>query len=333
MTGADLMIWIQFILSAALVVFAAIKLAEYGDVIAVRTGLSGMFVGTLLMAGATSLPELLAALNALAIAAPNLAAGSMLGSNMFNMLLLAILDLLGQQARVLRAVAMRHALTAGLAILLIGLVVFFILADLNGSIGWVGYDSLVIVLVYVVGVRMIQSQGGSPQPETIVEETGVPSLRRALLGFGLATAGLVIVTPYLVRSADEIGTITGLSAGFVGATLLAIVTSLPEMVATIAALRIGAFDLAVGNLFGSNLFNMFALGLTDVLYFQGHFIAEIDPNFAIIGLIGLVLTCLGLIGNIARVERRLLFFEVDALVIVVVYFLGMWFIYARGIGV
>lgn len=333
MMGMDLMVWVQFILSSALVVFAAIKLAEYGDVIAVRTGLSGMFVGTLLMAGATSLPELLAALNALAIAAPNLAAGSMFGSNMFNMLMLAVLDLVGQQARVLRAVAMRHALTAGLAILLIGLVVFFILADLEGGIAWIGYDSLVIVLVYVAGVRLIQNQGGPPQVETIVEEAGVPSLKRALLGFGLATAALVVVTPFLVRSADEIGTITGLSAGFVGATLLAIVTSLPELVATIAALRIGAFDLAVGNLFGSNLFNMFALGLTDVLYFQGRFIAEIDPNFAIIGLIGLVLTCLGLIGNIARVERRLLFLEIDALLIMVVYFLGMWFLYVRGIGV
>jgi cation:H+ antiporter len=78
---------------------------------------------------------------------------------------------------------------------------------------------------------------------------------------------------------------------------------------------------------------MFALVLSDVLYFRGHFLAEIDPNFAIIGLIGLVLTCLGLIGNIARIERRLLIFEVDALVFVVVYFLGMWFLYARGIGV
>lgn len=327
------MVWVQFILSAVVVVFAASKLAEYGDVIAVRTGLSGMFIGTLLMAGATSLPELLAALNALAIAAPNLAAGSMFGSNMFNMLMLAVLDLAGQQARVLRAVAMRHALTAGLAILLIGLVVLFILADLEGGIAWIGYDSLVIILVYVAGVRLIQNQGSSPQVETIAEEAGVPSLKRALLGFGLATAALVVVTPFLVRSADEIGTITGLSAGFVGATLLAIVTSLPELVATIAALRIGAFDLAVGNLFGSNLFNMFALGLTDILYFQGRFIAEIDPNFAIIGLLGLVLTCLGLIGNIARVERRLLFLEIDALLIMVVYFLAMWFLYVRGIGV
>ena len=87
------MVWLQFIVSAAVVVLAAIKLAQYGDVIAVRTRLSGMFIGTLLLAGATSLPELLSAINALAIDIPNLAAGSMFGSSMFNMFMLAILDI------------------------------------------------------------------------------------------------------------------------------------------------------------------------------------------------------------------------------------------------
>lgn len=327
------MVWLQFTISAVLVVLAAIKLAQYGDVIAVRTGLSGMFIGTLLLAGATSLPELLSALNALAIGSPNLAAGSIFGSNLFNMFMLAVLDLVGQQARVLRTVAMRHALTAGLAILLIGLVVFFILADVHNGIGWIGYESLLLIVVYVVGVRLIQNQAGPPSAEIIAEDATTPSLRRALIGFGLATGALVVVTPFLVRSADQIGVITGLSAGFIGAALLAIVTSLPELVATVAALRIGAFDLAVGNLFGSNLFNMFTLGLTDILYFQGRFLAEIDPAFAIVGMLGLLLTCLGLIGNIARVERRLFFVEVDALVILLVYFLGMWFLYTRGIGV
>ena len=98
-------------------------------------------------------------------------------------------------------------------------------------------------------------------------------------------------------------------------------------------MRIGAFDLAVGNLFGSNLFNMFALGLTDVFYLEGRFLGVIDPAFALVGLIGLVLTSLALIGNIARVERRLLFVEIDALLIMLGYLLGMWFLLSRGIGV
>jgi cation:H+ antiporter len=327
------MVWLQFIASAAVVVLSAIKLAQYGDVIAVRTRLSGVFIGTLLLAGATSLPELLSAINALAIDVPNLAAGSMFGSSMFNMFMLALLDLITQQARILRQVAMNHALTASLANLLMGLAVFFLLANIDAQIGWIGVDSLTIMGIYMVGVRLIQQQGGKPPSEMPVEQPGIPSLRRALIGFGVAVLFLVLSTPYVVRSASQIAEMTGLSAGFIGATLLAITTSLPELVATIAAVRIRAFDLAIGNLFGSNLFNMFALGITDVFYLKGRFLAVIDPTFALVGLLGLSLTGLGLIGNIARVERRLGFVEADALLILLGYLLGMWFLYSRGIGI
>jgi cation:H+ antiporter len=327
------MVWLQFIVSAAVVVLAAIKLAQYGDVIAVRTRLSGMFIGTLLLAGATSLPELLSAINALAIDIPNLAAGSMFGSSMFNMFMLAILDLITQQARILRQVAMNHAVTASLANLLMGLAVFFLLANIDAQIGWIGVDSLAIMGIYMVGVRLIQQQGGKPPSEMPAEQPGIPSLRRALLGFSLAVLFLVFSTPYVVRSASQIAEMTGLSAGFIGATLLAITTSLPELVATIAAVRIRAYDLAIGNLFGSNLFNMFALGLTDIFYLKGRFLGAIDPTFALVGLLGLSLTSLGLIGNIARVERRLGFVEADALLILFGYLLGMWFLYSRGIGI
>jgi cation:H+ antiporter len=133
-----------------------------------------------------------------------------------------------------------------------------------------------------------------------------------------------------VESAAQIGEITGLSAGFIGATLLALVTSLPELVATTAAVRLGAYDLAIGNLFGSNFFNMLAFGLTDVFYLQGRFIDLIDSNFALIGLLGLLLTSMGLIGNLLRVERRIGFLELDALIILLGYFGGMWFLYTRG---
>jgi cation:H+ antiporter len=327
------MVWIQFLLSSAVIVVAAVKLSEYGDVISVRTRLSGMFVGTLLLAGATSLPELLSSVNAVYQGVPGMAAGSMFGSNMFNMLMLAILDLIYQNARILRRVAMNHALTASLATLLVAAAVFFILADIDLSIGWVGVDSLMIILVYIGGMRMIQTQGGPPPTEIAVDDDKVPSLKRAGIGFVIATVVLLVVVPFLVDSAAQIGEITGVSAGFIGATLLAFVTSLPELVATTAAVRIGAYDLAIGNLFGSNFFNMLAFGLTDIFYLQGRFIDLIDPSFALIGLLGLLLTSMGLIGNLLRVERRLGFLEFDALLILLAYFAGMWFLYIRGIGV
>jgi cation:H+ antiporter len=228
---------------------------------------------------------------------------------------------------------MTHALTAALGSAMIGLSVFFILSDIHLQIGWLGVDSLVLILVYIVGIRLIQTNGqASATTVELPSAKPILPLWRALLGFGLATAVLVVVTPWLVRSSNEIAEITGLGAGFIGTTLLATVTSLPETVAVVAAARIGAYDMAIGNLFGSNVFNMFALGVADLFYTPGRFLGALDPDFALVAMLGLLLTNLALIGNIARVERRLAFVEADALLIMLVYFGGMLFLYLRGIG-
>lgn len=329
------MVWLTFLISAAILVLASIKLAEYGDIIAYRTKLGGMFIGTLLMAGATSLPEFLTAVNALRQNVLGLAAGDLLGSSMFNMLLMGLLGLVFFKRRVLRRVAMKHTLTASIAVLLIGMTTFFILADIDVQIGWLGLDSLLLMGAYVGGVWLIRSNDGSRGSavvEVLEDETGIPSLRRALIGFALASVVLVATSPFLVRSSAEIAEITGLGAGFVGSVLVAFITSLPELITVLAAVRIGAYDMAVGNLFGSNIFNMFALGFTDLLYTQGRFLGAIDPQFALVGLLALLLTCLGLIGNQARLERRIWLVETDALLLIVVYFAGVWLLYTWRIG-
>ncbi|HOC21510.1 MAG TPA: hypothetical protein PKL16_08420 [Anaerolineae bacterium] len=329
------MVWIIFLVSAAILVLASIKLAEYGDAIAYRTKLGGMFIGVLLMAGATSLPEFLTAINSLQQGVIGLAAGNMLGSNMFNMALVGLLGLIFYKQRVLRQVAMRHALTASLATMLIGLATFFILADIDVKIGWVGLDSLLLMGAYIASVWLIRHNdpaNGNPETAEVAEDAGVPPLKRALLGFVLAAAVLILVSPRLVQSSVEIAEITGLGASFVGTALLALITSLPELIAAIAAARLGAYDMALGNLFGSNIFNMFALGLTDVFYTGGRLLGMIDPEFALVGLLGLLLTCLGLIGNQARQARRIWVVEIDALLLVGGYFASLWLLYSRGIG-
>jgi len=327
------MVWVQFIVASAILVFTAMQLAKYGDIIAIRTKLGGMFIGTLLLAGATSLPELLTTINSLNQNVPNLAAGNMFGSNMFNMFMLAILDLTNQNKRILRQVAMKHSLTAALAILLIGMAILFIDINQDWKIGWVGLDSVMLMVVYLGGVRLLQGNSSPPPPGETDLDTRLPPLWQAMLGFGVATAILVAVAPLLVSSSARIAEITGMGAGFVGIILLGMVTSLPEMVTTISAARIGAYDLAVGNLFGSNVFNMFALGLTDVFLTSGRFIGAIDRNFAIAAMLSLILTTLGLIGNLARLEHRFFFIELDALLLMLVYFGGLWVLYSLGIGV
>jgi len=153
------MIWVQFILLAAVIVVAANFLAKYGDVIAIRTGLGGMFVGVLLLAGATSLPEVLTSISAVNQGTPNIAAGNLLGSNAFNMMLLAVLDLVSRRERLLRKAARRHALSGSLAILMITLALFFLMADIQVRILWVGLDSLIVVVVYIIAVRLISREG------------------------------------------------------------------------------------------------------------------------------------------------------------------------------
>jgi len=160
----------------------------------------------------------------------------------------------------------------------------------------------------------------------------MPTLRAALIGFAVTAVVLILVAPYMVRSGSGIAKITGLGDGFVGMVLIASVTSLPELVAMIAAARFGAYDMAVGNLFGSNIFNMFALAFADVIYTQGSFLGAIDPVFALAGLLAMLMTTLGLIGNLAQVERRVWIVELDALLLIVVYIVGMYLLYTRGIG-
>jgi cation:H+ antiporter len=325
------MVWIKFLATSGLIVVAATQLAKYGDVIAVRTRLSGMFIGVLLLAGATSLPEVLTSVSAINQNAPNLAAGNLLGSNTFNMLLLAIIDIVNRNQRILRKAALKHALTGSLAVFMIGLVVFFIIADIDVKIGWIGLDSLLLIAIYVIAVRLIHKDSSPASQFAVHPEIpeGTPKLRTGIIGFLIAAGALVIITPIMVQSAEEIAILTGLGTTFIGTTLVALVTSLPELVTTLAAIRIGASDMAIGNLFGSNLFNMFAIGLTDIFFTQGRFLSAIDPSFLLIGMVGLIMTCMGLIGNLAKLERKVWFIELDALALVVVYIASLILLFIR----
>ena len=328
------MVWIQFIVSAAIVVFTANKLAEYGDIIAVRTKLGGVFVGTIFLAGATSLPELVASISAFRAGVPNLAAGNFFGSNMVNVVLIALVDLINFQVPLLRRVAVNHALTAALTTVLMLVAVISIMGHIDVALGWVGLDSLLLIFLYFGGVWLLQREGKSPgsAPPTVSPGADFPSLNRGLIGFVVAAAVLIFIVPVLVSASTGIATITGLGTGFVGTALLSIVTSLPELIAALAAMRMNAFDMAVGNLFGSSVFNMLALGLADFFYVDGRFLEAIDENFVLVGLIGLLLTNMALVGNLARVERKFLFMEIDAVAIIIVYLMGMYLLFVRGIG-
>ncbi|MEN6523485.1 MAG: hypothetical protein ABFD14_07120 [Anaerolineaceae bacterium] len=325
------MVWITFFITAGVIVFAANQLAKYGDVIALRTQLGRMFIGVLLIAGATSLPEVLTSISSLNQNTPNMAAGNLLGSNTFNMVLLAVIDIVNRDQRILRKAAMKHALTGSLAVFMIGLVVLLIIADIKISLGWLGLDSLLLIATYFLAVWLIKQNASSLDKSFQHEEipANTPGLLQGILGFILAAAALFVATPIMVRSANLISEISGLGTSFIGTTLVALVTSLPELVTTLAAIKIGANDMAIGNLFGSNMFNMFAIGLTDLFYTQGRFLSVIDPSFLLIGMFGLLMTAMALIGNLAKLEKRIWFIEIDAFSLILMYIASIWLLYSH----
>ena len=327
-------VWVTFVVAAALIVIAAMQLAKYGDVIAARTKLGGMFIGVLLLAGATSLPELLTSINSIKIGSPELSAGNFFGSSAFNMFILAILDVAGHNQRILRTSQKRHLVSGGFAVFICTLVVFCLVAnptisDLNLNIGWVGIDSIIIMAFYVLAIYMIQQSEQDVVSTEMTEEelAEIPSLKVGLLGFTAAAVVLGLVCPFMVRAAEQISEITGLGTSFVGSSLVALVTSLPEMVTSISAISIGAADMALGNLFGSNMFNMFGIGIADLFYTKGRFLSTVDNSFIVVGMLGALMTAFGLLGNIVKFKRIGKLMDVDSVIMTALYFSGMYLLY------
>ena len=329
-----------FALSAAVIVFAGTKLTRHGNRIADETGLGGLWIGVVLMASATSLPEILTGMSAAWMNEPDLAAGGLIGSNMANMLILGIIDLLHRQKRLWQQAAVEHALGAGIAIFLTGLAAFFVLYDRDVKFGVVGLGSSLLLLLYVLGMRLVFRQENlkrrEREQEKVIEGRDADdpkragsrgALRRAGIGFGVSTLALLIASPLVAGSARTIAEHSGISATFIGASLIGITTSLPELVTAIAAVRLGAFDLAVGNLFGSNAFNMAAFFFVDLAFGHASVFSAASQANAMAALWSILLMSLALMGIIYRAEKRYLLVEPDSLLVVLGYCLGLWLLF------
>ncbi len=316
-----------FIAAGAVVVGAGIVLAKAGDQIAERTGLGGLFVGMLLLAGATSLPEVATDVSASLAGSPDIAVGDLFGSSMANMAILAIIDLL-HRGRVWPSVGLGHARLATIAISLTAIAILGIAAPTGIAIGWIGIEPIIIVLGYIAGARWmrrspLRAWQRAGEPGEIIAPTGWGDederrpIRAQVARFAAASAVVLVAAPVLALSGQAIAAQTGVGETFVGALLVAIATSLPELVASITAVRIGAYDLAVGNLFGSNAFNMVALLAADAAYLPGPILAAVDPGQIVAGVGAILLMALALAAVVHGERTRVSQFEPDAVLVLV----------------
>ena len=328
-----------FTAGAAVIVVAGIFLTRFADAIADLTGWGRLLVGSILLAGATSVPELAVDTNAILLGQPNLAAGDLLGSCLCNLLVLAVLDLSHfSRGRMLSPLASAHALSGLMSIVLCSVAVLAILTrpTLELPVG-LGVGSLAILVVYLGGSRLVYfdqrmaARPDTPGPDQAVLMPAHPrmGLAKAVGGFVAAGAAIVMAAPYLAHAGNDLAERSGLGQTFVGTTLVAVSTSLPELVASLAALRLGAYDLAIGNVFGSNSFNIAMLAVLDAVQ-PGPILSIIAPVNAMTGVAVILVTAVAISGQLYRVEARVHFIEPDAFMVVALALGAMALVYWFG---
>jgi cation:H+ antiporter len=346
--STDLLFYLGiFVVMSAIIIGAGVLLAKAGDRIADVTGLGGLLIGMVLVAAATSLPEIAVAVSAVVSEnSPDLAIGNLLGSNMANMALLAVVDL-AWRGRVWHRVGSGHARTAAVAIALTSVAVLAILRPIELAVGWVGIESIIIFVGFVSLIAWTHRSSTPAVPtgevsheqaqqehvsgaEVTSRRAIIYAIRWDLAKFGVAALIILASAPILVNAADGIATEANLSESFVGASFLAFSTSLPELATAVAAVRIGAFDLAVGALLGSNAFNMAIILIVDLFYTEGPILADVHEVEAFVGVSAILLMSLVLAGIVHGAKTRASRLEPGSGMTLVAYFILMYMIFTAG---
>jgi len=329
-----MLLWIGFLVCTGLIVYSGTRLSRYGDVIAEKSGLGRAWIGLVLMASVTSLPELITGISSVTVVdVPNIAVGDVLGSCVFNMLILSVLDAFYRQMPISTKAHHGNILSGGIGILLIGGVAMSILAgDKVPQMGWIGTYTIIFFITYLFAMKLIYTYEKREIAQYIKEVTAEPrykdiTMKNALINYSANAVIVIIAAAFLPSIGKGIAVQTGLGATFVGNIFIALSTSLPEVVVSIAAVKIDAIDLAVGNLFGSNIFNIFILTIDDMLFIKGPILSFTDTSHIFSAISAIIMTTIAIIGMTYRAEKKKLFLAWDSIGIVVVYMINLMFLY------
>lgn len=324
--------WALFGICTVTIFLASRRLTAAADEIALGTGLGRVFIGSVLLAAVTSLPEVATEAAAASMRLVDIALGDLFGSNIYNMTILAVGGIVWGRGALLGVASPSHLATAFLGMLLAAIAALALVTHPNVGFLGIGIEIYAILALYGVGIWSLRrarlSQAPDPQPgpaaRVASKERG---LARTWAEF-LISAGFVIAAAiFLSKSADVIATATGLGKTFIGTLLVAATTSLPELITSIFAVRIGAIDLAVGNVLGSNIFNMNILLVSDIFYRDGYILSAASQAHVITALVGLVLSGLVGLAILRPISWRLGRVSLESLLILAAYFIGIYLVF------
>ena len=327
-------LWIQLGVASAVILGASVFLAKSADVIAIKTGLGRSFVGVVMLATATSLPELVTGVSAVAfVGQPDLAAGGAFGSNLFNLLIVGLMDIFWRNRYLLDHVGMSPVLVGAMGTGIIALAgVAVLLHEMTDildawrvsplSIALVVSFAAAMYLIYLFERRQDSDDGGTTAQKS--DEYASERLPLHVVIYAVTALAVVAAAVWLSYVSDAVAVKMGWNASFMGTQFLAAATSLPEIATSFAALRIAAPELAITNLLGSNLFNMgFILFLNDVAHTQGPIWTAVSPVHALTGLIAIAMPAVIVLAVVVRPRNKQAgFVTLEAGVLIAVYALA-----------
>jgi cation:H+ antiporter len=321
-------IWLQFLICAGIILFSGSELSRYSDVIADRTGLGKRWIGLLLLAIVTSLPELLASVSSVTLYnLPDMAVSSVIGSCMFNMLIIGLLDMFSKSKPVSVVIHQGHILSAGFGIVLMGFAAIDILfgkylpivAPANQS----DPLSFAFIVIYFFAMQLIfkyeSSQVADSVQKAAASEEKQESFTKVVTLFTFHAAVIVAAACYLPEIGETLGKMTGWGESFIGGSFIAICTSLPELIVSFSAARRGSFDMAVASLLGSNLFNIVILAITDLCYRRAPLLRVVSEVHTLTALAAIISTAIVVIALTYRSEKKFAFLAGDAVALIAVY--------------
>ncbi len=271
-----MLIIIGYLILAVIVTVLSVKASHYVDLIDKKTSLSGAFIGGALLSAVTSLPELFTSLSSTVwLHTPSLCLGNILGSDLFNVAALSVVALIFLKGFRKGEISPNHARVLAIVILCYAALGLCYAGILDFEIATISIVSLIIFVLYGLSMKFLASEESDTDEE---DDVSPLTLNEVIVRFVLVSIGIVVTSILITYVTDAVSDLLGLGKGMAGALLLGIATSLPELSSTIALFRMGNYDIAVGNIVGSNIFNFFILSVVDILYVGSGLYVFDDPS-------------------------------------------------------
>lgn len=308
MTGLVL----TFAVCTLVIMVSATGLSRYADRLAEMTGIGKVWIGMTAVAVSTSLPELSSGISAVLYAhSPNIAIGDVLGSCVFNLAIIALIDFMtpGEPLRI--RLGPGHLVSAGFGVILISIVLTGLtLPAMPGmNVMHVSLISPLIIGCYIVASRMTfiferMELEKSVRHKSCAKDIRPDEITGVVVMLVTCAVIVAISGSMLPKIGVELADRFEVGRGFVGSVFVALSTSLPELVVAVACVRFNSIDIAVGNVFGSNIFNCVVLALDDMAYLDGSIYQAASQGQAITAGIALTMTGIAIVGMVYKSTKR-----------------------------